>query len=129
METGGQSLVSLISSAARQCTELKDRALEYMQGFQELRRCVQEHRNPLMEVLNYIDQHLDGKLTLPELAQMSCMSVPSFCKKFKEQTKMTVTQYINEKTGGLCRHTFEAVEIFPGGSGGAGGFFQLPIIF
>ena len=44
-----------------------------------------------------IDQHLDGKLTLPELAQMSCMSVPSFCKKFKEQTKMTVTQYINEK--------------------------------
>lgn len=28
---------------------------------------------------------------------MSCMSVPSFCKKFKEQTKMTVTQYINEK--------------------------------
>ena len=33
----------------------------------------------------------------PELAQLSCMSVPSFCKKFKEQTKMTVTQYINEK--------------------------------
>ena len=39
----------------------------------------------------------DCDLTLPELAQMSCMSVPSFCKKFKEQTKMTVTQYINEK--------------------------------
>ena len=90
-----ESLVSLISSAASS-TELKDRALEYMQGFQEaaLRAGAQ---NPLMEVLNYIDQHLDGKLTLPELAQMSCMSVPSFCKKFKEQTKMTVTQYINEK--------------------------------
>lgn len=53
--------------------------------------------NPLMEVLNYIDENLDGKLTLPELAQMGCMSVPSFCKKFKEQTGMTVTQYINEK--------------------------------
>ena len=90
-----ESLVSLISSAASS-TELKDRALEYMQGFQEaaLRAGAQ---NPLMEVLNYIDQHLDGKLTLPKLAQMSCMSVPSFCKKFKEQTKMTVTQYINEK--------------------------------
>ena len=90
-----ESLVSLISSAASS-TELKDRALEYMQGFQEaaLRAGAQ---NPLMEVLNYIDQHLDGKLTLPELAQMSCMSEPSFCKKFKEQTKMTVAQYINEK--------------------------------
>lgn len=30
-------------------------------------------QNPLIEALNYIDQHLDGKLTLPELAQMSCM--------------------------------------------------------
>lgn len=56
-----ESLVSLISSAASS-TELKDRALEYMQGFQEaaLRAGAQ---NPLMEVLNYIDQHLDGKLT------------------------------------------------------------------
>ena len=34
---------------------------------------------------------------MPELAQLSCMSVPSFCKKFKEQTGMTVIQYINEK--------------------------------
>ena len=90
-----ESLAALTSSAASS-TELKDRALEYMKGFREaaLRAGVQ---NPLMEVLNYIDQHLDGKLTLPELAQMSCMSVPSFCKKFKEQTKMTVMQYINEK--------------------------------
>lgn len=88
-------LVSLISSAVSSA-ELKSKALEYMKEFQEaaLRAGAQ---NPLMEVLNYIDQHLDGKLTLPELAQMSCMSVPSFCKKFKEQTKMTVTQYINEK--------------------------------
>lgn len=88
-------LVSLISSAVSSA-ELKSRALEYMKEFQgaALRAGAQ---NPLMGVLNYIDQHLDGKLTLPELAQMSCMSVPSFCKKFKEQTKMTVTQYINEK--------------------------------
>ena len=88
-------LVSLISSAVSSA-ELKSRALEYMKEFQEaaLRAGAQ---NPLIEALNYIDQHLDGKLTLPELAQMSCMSVPSFCKKFKEQTKMTVMQYINEK--------------------------------
>lgn len=84
------------SSLAASSTELENRAAEYMKEFREavLRAGVQ---NPLIEVLNYIDQHLDGKLTLPELAQMSCMSVPSFCKKFKEQTKMTVTQYINEK--------------------------------
>ena len=87
--------VSFVSSATGS-RELKKEAMEYMKEFQEaaLRAGAQ---NPLIEALNYIDQHLDGKLTLPELAQMSCMSVPSFCKKFKEQTKMTVTQYINEK--------------------------------
>ena len=53
--------------------------------------------NPLIEVLNYIDENLNGKLTLPELAQLGCMSVPCFCKKFKDQTGMTVTQYINDK--------------------------------
>ena len=87
--------VSFVSSATGS-RELKKEAMEYMKEFQEaaLRAGAQ---NPLIEALNYIDQHLDGKLTLPELAQLSCMSVPSFCKKFKEQTKMTVTQYINEK--------------------------------
>lgn len=80
-----ESLVSLISSAASS-TELKDRALEYMQGFQEaaLRAGAQ---NPLIEALNYIDQHLDGKLTLPELAQMSCMSVPSFARNSKNRRR------------------------------------------
>ena len=88
-------LIAFISSAASS-VELKDRAVEYMKEFQAaaFRAGVQ---NPLIEVLNYIDRHLDGKLTLPELAQLSCMSVPSFCKKFKEQTGMTVMQYINEK--------------------------------
>ncbi|MCI5860062.1 MAG: response regulator [Blautia sp.] len=88
-------LIAFISSAASS-VELKDRAVEYMKGFQAaaFRAGVQ---NPLIEVLNYIDRHLDGKLTLLELAQLSCMSVPSFCKKFKEQTGMTVMQYINEK--------------------------------
>ena len=49
-------------------------------------------------LVTVLTQVFDGlQNPLPELAQMSCMSVPSFCKKFKEQTKMTVTQYINEK--------------------------------
>ncbi|MFQ9153095.1 MAG: hypothetical protein ACLR6B_18200 [Blautia sp.] len=76
-------LIAFISSAASS-VELKDRAVEYMKGFQAaaFRAGVQ---NPLIEVLNYIDRHLDGKLTLPELAQLSCMSVPSFCKNSKSR--------------------------------------------
>lgn len=48
-------------------------------------------------VFQYIAQNLKEKITLSELAEISCMSIPSFCKKFKERTGMTLVQYMNEK--------------------------------
>lgn len=76
--------------------ELKEKVLQNIENFRAA-ALGEGVGNPLMEVMNYIDENLNGKLTLPELAQRGCMSVPSFCKKFKEQTGMTVTQYINDK--------------------------------
>lgn len=35
-------------------------------------------------------------MSLSELAELNCMSVPSFCKKFKERTGITLMQYINQ---------------------------------
>lgn len=48
-------------------------------------------------VFSYIEQNLKEKVSLGELAEISCMSVPSFCKKFKERTGLTLVQYMNEK--------------------------------
>lgn len=54
-------------------------------------------QNELSEVLQYINAHLEEKITLTELCDIGCMSIPSFSKKFKEQTGMTLVQYLNEK--------------------------------
>lgn len=90
--------MSVISdvSIAKNAQELQCVVMKHIVEFHEdaLRESV---HNPLAEVLNYIEQHLEEKLALPDLADMGYMSVPSFCKKFKDQTGMTVTQYLNEK--------------------------------
>ncbi|MCD8019698.1 MAG: response regulator [Clostridiales bacterium] len=51
----------------------------------------------MLQVLRYIDQHLEEKITLNDLTEFSYMSVPSFSKKFKERTGMTLVQYLNVK--------------------------------
>ena len=82
--------------AASNSRNLKEKVLKNIEKFRSA-ALSERIENPLIEVLNYIDENLNGKLTLPELAQLGCMSVPCFCKKFKDQTGMTVTQYINDK--------------------------------
>ena len=54
-------------------------------------------KDNLFEVLSYIEQNLEKKLTLSELTEISCMSIPSFSKKFKERTGLTAVEYINER--------------------------------
>ena len=48
-------------------------------------------------VFQYIDSNISLKHSLTEIANMNCMSIPSFCKKFKERTDMTLMQYINQQ--------------------------------
>lgn len=81
---------------ARNSRDLKAKVLKIIEKFRNA-ALDESIQNPLIQVINYIDENLNEKLTLPELAQMSCMSVPCFCKKFKEQTSMTVMQYITDK--------------------------------
>ncbi|MGO5160726.1 MULTISPECIES: AraC family transcriptional regulator [unclassified Bilifractor] len=54
-------------------------------------------RDEISEALAYIEEHLDEKINLVDLAEKCCMSVPSFTKKFKERTGETLVQYLNEQ--------------------------------
>lgn len=83
-------------TVAKNSHELINHTLQYMSDFQK-DALLESEQNPLLEVMKYIELHLEEKLTLPELADMGYMSVPSFCKRFKEQTGSTVTQYLNDK--------------------------------
>lgn len=48
-------------------------------------------------IFTYIEKNLKEKITLEELADIACMSIPTFCRKFKDRTGMTLVQYMNEK--------------------------------
>lgn len=87
--------ISAISSA-RDVTVLQKRLLEMMEEFR--RDIYSELENDeLSNAFSCIEQNLNEKISLQELADMCCMSVPSFCKKFKERTGMTLVQYMNGK--------------------------------
>lgn len=57
----------------------------------------QLHRDEMTEILDYIESHLNEKLTLPALAERANMSVPSFGRKFKEKTGTSLVQYLNTR--------------------------------
>lgn len=51
-----------------------------------------------LELLDdYIDAHLDRRLPVEELAGLFCLSSSQFFARFREQTDMTPSQYVNER--------------------------------
>ena len=85
-----------IISGADTCSLLEQRVLEQMKLFyREIRQWLET--DEMGGIFSYIDQHIDGRMTLEDLAELQRMSVSAFSKKFKEKTSMTPVQYINQK--------------------------------
>lgn len=90
--------VALIAAITQEgdAAGLKDRLTKIMEHFRS--ECLAELKeDALIPVFEYIERHLEEKLSLVELAELACMSVPTFSKKFKEQTDLTLVQYLNER--------------------------------
>jgi len=47
-------------------------------------------------VFNYVKDHFLEEISLEHIAEMSSMTVPSFCRYFKKITKKTFTKFVNE---------------------------------
>lgn len=47
-------------------------------------------------VFNYVKDHFLEEISLEAVAEMSSMTVPSFCRYFKKITKKTFTKFVNE---------------------------------
>ncbi|KQR70705.1 AraC family transcriptional regulator [Pedobacter sp. Leaf176] len=47
-------------------------------------------------VFNYVKDHFLEEISLEQIAEMSSMTVPSFCRYFKKITKKTFTKFVNE---------------------------------
>lgn len=47
-------------------------------------------------IFNYVKDHFQEQISLDDIAEMSSMTVPSFCRYFKKITKKTFTRFVNE---------------------------------
>lgn len=69
----------------------------------------------ILNVLEYIQTHLAEPLSNEQLAHVACLSQTQFKKLFKEQTMLTVTQYLTKvrmnKAQALLLHTDYPIQI------------------
>ena len=76
--------------------QLEERLCSMVKQFQ-VELLTQLKTDEFQLVLQYIHAHPEQKLSLSEFADMSCMSITSFCRRFKQKTNMTLIQYINHR--------------------------------
>ena len=112
-ESSGLSVIT-IDEITQRYAQLADSAVtidrqeEYSKKMiLELTKAVREHQLkysnyslPVMKTLEYIISHLSDELKINNLAKQVDMSVSNFCKLFKNETGLTVNEYITNKFSG-----------------------------
>lgn len=51
----------------------------------------------LLDVIQYIKENISSPVSLKDVAEVACMTIPSFCRFFKSRTKMRFSQYLMEE--------------------------------
>lgn len=63
-----------------------------------------KHQDKVKLVFDFTMANFGETITLAEVADMACMSVPAFCNWFKKSTKKTYVDFLNEiRIGYACR--------------------------
>ncbi len=69
----------------------------------------------VMQILNFIENHLDRKITNEELAEMVNMATNSFARLFHESTNYTLQEYIRkkriERACNFMHHTSDSIDL------------------
>lgn len=48
------------------------------------------------DIYQYMNNHLSEQITLEQVAEVACLTIPSFCRYFKKRTQMTFFQYLTQ---------------------------------
>lgn len=62
----------------------------------DIRKPVGNHSDRLITVINFMKENLQEQITLQQIAGLACMTVPSFCRYFKNRTQKTFSEYLVE---------------------------------
>lgn len=90
------SRVISLATKAKSLNWLEMELTELFKGFHE-ELYSELNTDEFSGIFRYIEQNLDQKISLTDLAEIGCMSIPSMSKKFKERTGLTITQYVNRE--------------------------------
>ena len=55
-----------------------------------------QNSDRLIDVIKFIKGNIDKPISLKKVAEVACMTLPSFCRFFKSRTKMRFSQYLAE---------------------------------
>ena len=69
----------------------------YEKASEDLRANDMKTTSDLFPAYVYMEEHLDEPITLEEMAGLCCMSIPTFCRKLKDETGHPMTRFLNEK--------------------------------
>ena len=53
-----------------------------------------QYSDRLIDVIKFIKDHLHEPISLKQVAEVACMTIPSFCRFFKNRIKMRFSQYL-----------------------------------
>lgn len=97
--TGKWNISSRVLSFVTKAKSLNLLEAELTELFKEFHKDLLSELNTdeFSGIFRYIQQNLDQKISLTDLAEIGCMSIPSLSKKFKERTGLTITQYVNRE--------------------------------
>lgn len=77
-----------------QLTEAKDFRLLASPGY--LPNLTNKNHNLMNQIFQYIRNNIENKISLQEMADMACLTKPSFCRLFKQKTGKSFILFLNE---------------------------------
>lgn len=87
--------ISLINDSGNVVQLEKELVDGYRSFLEEKQKYLSEME--LEPALQYMEEHLTESVTVARMADLCCMSVATFCRKFKDAEKQTMVEYINER--------------------------------
>jgi AraC-like DNA-binding protein len=57
---------------------------------------LQKEKVRLQTIYKYLEEHFQGRVDVHEVASLSHLSTPAFCRYFKKSTGMTFTEFVNQ---------------------------------
>ncbi|MES2457795.1 MAG: AraC family transcriptional regulator [Bacteroidota bacterium] len=87
-----------------ECLEIISRDRGYIEvSTQDVRQLNSKDKDTIDLIFRFTIENFKEPITLTRVADLACMSTPSFCNYFKKSTKKTYTDFLNEvRTGYAC---------------------------